>query len=106
MNIKSVNCQTLKNWLENNEAVLVDVREVSENAESRIKGSTLITLGTIDVDKLPKLNGKKLVIHCKMGGRSAAACDRLLAQNPDLDVYNLEGGITAWKNCGFEIVTN
>lgn len=106
MIMKSVNCQTLKNWLENNEAVLVDVREVFENKESRIKESTLIPLATIDVDKLPKLNRKKLVIHCKMGGRSAAACDRLLAQNPDLDIYNLEGGITAWKNCGFEIISN
>lgn len=101
--MKTVNCPTLKEWLKKNEAVLIDVREIVENNESRIKGSHLIPLGTVDVDKLPKIDGKKLVVHCKMGGRSAAACERLLAQNPDLDIYNLEGGITAWKNCGFDV---
>ncbi|MFT6220560.1 MAG: rhodanese-related sulfurtransferase, partial [Rickettsiales bacterium] len=57
-------------------------------------------------DKLPKLDGKKLVIKCRIGRRSAAACEKLLAQNPDLDIYNLTGGIIAWHNCGFEILTN
>lgn len=103
MMIKSINCPTLQSWLEKDEAILIDVREVAENQAESIKGSTLIPLGTIDLSTLPELNGKKLVIHCKMGGRSASACERLLAQNPSLELYNLEGGITAWKNCGFDV---
>jgi rhodanese-related sulfurtransferase len=104
--MKSVDCPTLKSWLNKKEAILVDVREIVENKNSKIKGSTLIPLGEVDEDKLPKLNGKKLVIHCKSGGRSAAACEKILAQNPDLEIYNLEGGITSWKNCGFETLSD
>lgn len=101
--MKSIDCATLKKLLENDEAILVDVREIIENKSERIKGSHLIPSGKISVDKLPQTKGKKLVVHCKSGGRSSNACSKLLKQDPQLEIYNLEGGISAWKNCGFEI---
>ena len=103
MTINSINPKTLQSWLEKQEAILIDVREIVENKGARIRNSKLIPLATVDIDKLPNLNGKKLVVHCKSGKRSAAACEKLLAQNPDLEIYNLEGGIDAWKNAGFEV---
>jgi len=36
-------------------------------------------------------------MHCKMGGRSAKACD-LLKQNGFTKVINVKGGITAWSD--------
>jgi len=35
------------------------------------------------------------VVHCKLGGRSAAACQVLRAAGFE-DVIDVEGGITAW----------
>ena len=37
-----------------------------------------------------------VVVHCKLGGRSAQAC-RVLSANGFADVTNLDGGIEAWS---------
>ena len=95
--MKSTTVTELKKWLDNDEAILVDVREPGEHSASNIECATLIPLSDICHDKLPKSNGKKLVIHCRSGMRSAKACNKLLASNPELEVYNLEGGIVAWQ---------
>ena len=105
MSIKSVTSKTLKSWLDNKEAILIDVREIAENMSNKIKNSILIPLLEIDIDKVPTLDSKKLVIHCKSGKRSLVACEKLTAQNPDLEVYNLDGGIDSWKNDGLEVVS-
>ena len=101
--IKSIDAREAKAWLDNNEAIVVDVREPSEYNEIHIAGSTLIPIGTICTAKLPALNNKKLIVHCKLGKRGGMACEKLLEENPDLEVYNLEGGITAWQDAGFKV---
>lgn len=98
--MKTIDAQTLKKWFENDEAVLVDVREPAEHEANKINGSHLLPLAQVSYDLLPKFEGKKLVIHCHSGKRSQSACAKLLAQNPDLEIYNLEGGIMAWNNAG------
>ena len=45
------------------------------------------------VNHLPK--DRDILIHCKMGGRSAEACTAL-AEAGFTNLYNLEGGITGW----------
>ncbi len=100
MSIQNIDSATLKKWLENGEAVLVDVREPAENQANKINGSHLLPLAQVSCDLLPKYEGKKLVIHCHSGKRSQNACAKLLAQNPDLEIYNLEGGIMAWNSSG------
>ncbi len=77
--------------------VLVDVREPHEFQIGRIPGSTLIPLGTLP-QRLGELNpGDDIVVHCKMGGRSAKACD-LLRANGFQRVTNVKGGILAWSD--------
>ena len=75
---------------------LLDVREPDEYATARIEGSTLIPLGEVGAraGELPR--DTKIVVHCKLGGRSAKA----VAALRDLgftDVWNVAGGITAWS---------
>lgn len=100
MSMKSVDAATLKTWLDHHEAVLVDVREPAEHAAAHIKQATLLPLSQVATDRLPETKGKTLVIHCLKGGRGQTACQTLLAQNPELEIYNLEGGITAWSAAG------
>ena len=92
--------QTLKKWLANDEVFLIDVREQSEYDEANIEGSILIPVGQITLSEVIKknINNKKIVIHCKLGGRSMMACKKLVAENPAIEVWNVEGGITAWLN--------
>ncbi|MCG8555865.1 MAG: molybdopterin-synthase adenylyltransferase MoeB [Proteobacteria bacterium] len=50
------------------------------------------TVGDI-VDELPV--DRDILVHCKLGGRSASACEVLFGAGLTR-VYNLEGGIVAW----------
>lgn len=106
MAIKTIDAKTLKNWLDNNEAVLIDVREPAEHYAENIKGATLLPLSHLRKDALPLSIGKKLVVHCRKGGRGGAACEKLLAEDPGLDIYNLEGGIEAWSSAGLTVASS
>lgn len=103
MAIKNINSETLKKWLENSEAVVVDVREPAEHEAERISGANLVPLTTVCKKSLPEFSNKKLVIHCRSGKRSQNACTKLLQEDPDLEIYNLEGGISAWAASGCEV---
>jgi len=99
----TVDAKTLKQWLERGEAVLVDVREPAEHKAQCIKGAKLLPLAHVRVSSMPERTGKKLVIHCLKGGRGAQACEKLLAEDPSLEIYNLDGGLSAWDAAGFPI---
>ncbi|WP_346723824.1 rhodanese family protein [Caenibius tardaugens] len=48
--------------------------------------------------------GRKVIFQCLKGGRSAQACDRVAAMESRYEIFNLEGGITAWKAEGLPVV--
>lgn len=106
MPIQTIDSGTLKRWMDNGEAVVVDVREPAEHAAEKIHGTTLVPLSTINKTTLPECGGKKLVIHCRSGKRSMNACEKLLAEDPNLEVYNLQGGISAWAEAGHHVVSS
>lgn len=76
--------------------LLLDVREPSEYAASRIDGAKLIPLAELPgrFGELPK--NVPIVVHCHHGGRSAQAV-RFLQEAGFKDVKNLAGGIDAWS---------
>ena len=90
---------TLHAMMQKNEAIIIDVREEEEFNETKIEGAILMPLGTVTLKKLEALSksDKKIVIHCRSGIRSMKACNVLLAQAKDLELYHLEGGIIAWN---------
>jgi rhodanese-related sulfurtransferase len=96
--MKFVDAKTLKTWIEKNEVTLIDVREPIEHEVESIKESILIPLSIVSHEKIPLKEDKKIVIYCKGGTRGGNACAKLT----NLEAYNLEGGITAWKEAGFE----
>jgi rhodanese-related sulfurtransferase len=101
--IKSATVRELKQWMQDGDVVLVDVREPEEYAQGCIVGSVLVPLATVNADSIPPFQGRRLVMQCRSGGRSRAACGVLVKSSPDLDVYNLEGGILAWQQAGYEV---
>ncbi|QJX47958.1 rhodanese-like domain-containing protein [Hymenobacter taeanensis] len=78
--------------------VIIDVREIWENEESRIEGSQNIPLGMLPqkLDDLEDLKEQEVVVHCKGGGRSASA-KAYLSQQGFQKVRNLIGGIQAYQ---------
>jgi sulfur-carrier protein adenylyltransferase/sulfurtransferase len=77
---------------------ILDVREPNEFQICRIPGTTLIPLGELPrrLRELPQGPGAPdIVVHCKMGGRSAKAV-RTLTEKGFTRVQNLKGGILEW----------
>jgi rhodanese-related sulfurtransferase len=101
---KLVDADTLKRWMERGEVTLVDVREPAEHRAEHIDGAVSVPLAGVCAASLPARAGKKLVVHCLKGGRGSKACEKLLAEDPMLEVYNLEGGINAWDAAGFPVL--
>lgn len=94
--IDEIDVQDLQRMRENNEDfVLIDVREPHEYDIVNIEGAVLIPLGEIE-DELDNLEkDKPYVVHCKMGGRSAQAVRRMKEAGFS-NVKNLRGGISRW----------
>lgn len=103
MAMKIIDVKTLKQWIDNDEAVVIDVREPAEHASHNIEGAKLLPLNMINKQTLPNSAGKKIVIHCHSGNRSSKACMKLIAEDPALELYNLEGGIAAWRAIGHDV---
>lgn len=95
--MKEVSVQQLKAMMDNKEDFqLIDVREETEFEHCNI-GGELIPIGTV-MDNLDKiLKDKKVVVHCRSGGRSGTIVQLLTAQGFE-NLYNLKGGILAWSN--------
>jgi sulfur-carrier protein adenylyltransferase/sulfurtransferase len=76
--------------------VLVDVREPYEYDICNISGAKLIPLGELPA-RLSELDtADDIVLHCKMGGRSAKAL-KILQDAGFRKLSNLQGGILAWS---------
>jgi len=88
-----------------NEVILIDVRTPQEyQQDGRIKGAILIPLDKLGekVEDLKEYkNSKTLIVYCRSGNRSVIA-SRFLS-NLGFKVYNIKGGINAWKSEGLPI---
>jgi adenylyltransferase/sulfurtransferase len=74
---------------------IVDVREAFEADLCRIPGAKLIPLGELP-RRLDELDPQsEIVVHCKMGSRSARAV-AILREKGFVNARNLSGGILAW----------
>lgn len=74
---------------------LLDVREPHEQSICRIDGAVLIPLGDLENRTAELPRDKRILVHCKSGGRSARAVSKLRDLGFD-DVWNISGGIIAW----------
>jgi adenylyltransferase/sulfurtransferase len=82
------------------ELLLVDVRNPQEADIAVIPGSVLVPLDRIEsgeaIEDVRRLAaGKRLYVHCKLGGRSAKALIALGRHG--IEGVNVEGGIDAWS---------
>jgi sulfur-carrier protein adenylyltransferase/sulfurtransferase len=94
--VPEVTVEELKKQLDRGENVFVlDVREPNEYQICKIAGSKLIPLGELPQRVAELDRDRDLIVHCKMGGRSAKAV-ALLQERGFTRVRNLKGGILAW----------
>lgn len=102
-NIPTISVSQAKDWLDAKEALLIDVRELEEYEDIAVEDAYLLPLSQFSPLSVPQNPDKKILFMCKVGGRSGKACALSLQANPDLDAYNIEGGILAWQEAGFAL---
>lgn len=94
------------NLLPNNpDIIILDVRTTSEFNTGYIDGAILIPVSQL-TQRLGELNtSKTILVYCASGSRSSTAANILITNGFDVEkVYNLQGGITAWKAADLPIV--
>jgi len=103
----TVDVQTANEALSSNDgAQLVDVREPEEWAETGVpKGAVLIPLGDLESQAASELAADRPVyVICRSGNRSQTGSDILVGLG-FAEVYNVDGGITAWLAAGLPVDT-
>lgn len=100
-NVSPAQSQAMKN----DGALLLDVREPYEFAETHAPGSTLIPLGQLEarLKEIGAYTNKTVVVICRSGQRSARAA-ALLAKHGFSAVHNVSGGMNAWSAAGLPVV--
>ena len=79
--------------LQHDGAVLVDVRDPSENQAGAIPGSVLIPVNDLR-SRIGEVLGKDIVVHCAVGQRGHTAVQ--LLKGFGVKARNLSGGYTTW----------
>lgn len=81
-----------------NYLLIFDVRTPQEYAQSHLPGAELVPLDELEerLEQDDREKDRPILVYCSHGNRSSTACE-LLTRNGFLHVYNLSGGITAWR---------
>ena len=101
MHVPSVTVAELPDPLPEGISVL-DVREPVEWAHGHIEGAVHLPLREL-TSRLDEVPTGRVVVVCKVGGRSAQATAYLSHQG--LDVVNLDGGMVDWADAGRPMVS-
>ena len=101
---KGVSPQTATMMMNREDAVVVDVREDGEWSSGHIPNARHIPLSRLDkgLDDLGKHKERPIVVCCASGNRSMMACSKLRKAGFD-KVFNLNGGIGAWRDAGLPV---
>ena len=113
---ENVNVEKAKKMIEREEVFVLDVRTPAEFNSSHIEGATLIPVtnsggSNLSPDQLleARINevpiDQKILVYCRTGHRSTSASQMLVAAGYS-DVYNMQGGITAWTGAGYPVVSS
>jgi rhodanese-related sulfurtransferase len=79
---------------------VIDVRDAHELVkDGAVAGAKLAPLNSFLMNPRQYAQSDNILFLCKMGQRSAIACE-MAAAHGFTQLYNIEGGIEAWKKAG------
>jgi rhodanese-related sulfurtransferase len=96
--VGAVSVEQAHEQLEKGTAVMVDVREPEEIAESAVPGTINIPLGQLGARASEVPTDKPVLVFCRSGNRSQEGAAILAAEG--YDASTVEGGIVAWDAAG------
>ncbi|ACK49649.1 Rhodanese domain protein [Methylocella silvestris BL2] len=101
--VENISLEELKQGLADGSILLVDVREPNEFAAGHIPGSTLNPLQSFDPSRLPRAEGKRVVLSCRSGKRSLTALDLARRAGRDDVGAHYPGGFQEWAQRGEKV---
>lgn len=110
-NVENLTPQQVQEEMSQQKATLIDIRESDElQKDGKISGSTHAPRGMLEFyadESLPYHKpqfdkGKRIILHCASGGRSALAASTL-KQMGYTNVAHMDGGIKAWKEANMPV---
>src|SRR5436189_5630463 len=87
------------------DAFVVVVREQHEFDEGRLPGAIHVPRGHLEtrIENAVKDKDARVILYCQSGNRSAFAANTLENELGYTNVRHMTGGITLWKDRGFEV---
>jgi molybdopterin/thiamine biosynthesis adenylyltransferase/rhodanese-related sulfurtransferase len=104
--IEEVDPRAAREEVEEGGALLIDVREPHEWDEAHISGAKLVPQGTVAerIAELAPDTSQRVLLHCRVGNRSARVADALHNELGYDNVASVAGGIEAWRDAGLPVV--
>lgn len=99
---KNISVAELAAKLQKGGVRLIDVRTDAEVARGMIPQGVSLPLHLLPMRMIELDKSAATVFYCQMGGRSAQAA-AFAEANGFAEVYNLQGGITAWAHAGMPL---
>ena len=86
--------------------IVIDVRTPAEFAEGHIARAEVVDVSAVDFGaRIAQFDrSRSYLVYCHSGRRSSQAT-AMMAELGFANVYNLDGGITAWQSAGAPVVT-
>ncbi len=103
--LQEVDAATLKQLMEDDGVLLIDVREKKEFAAEHIPGAKLMPLSHFNPGRISNQAHRKIILQCQSGNRSAKAADKMFAAG-FREVIHLKGGLPTWKAVGYSTEEN
>ena len=92
--------------MNNDDAVVVDVRESTDFTKGHIKNAKNIPMSALkqELDSVAAVKDTPVLMYCRSGNVSGKAC-RLLKRSGFTNVHNLAGGILGWQDDNLPLTT-
>ena len=86
------------------DVTVLDVREPDEFEAGHIPGAKPLPWGLLEYKAAEELPDKdaRIIVHCALGGRGSLAA-KSLKEMGYTNVANMEGGLSAWREKGYEV---
>lgn len=104
--IREIDADTAAEMLDQQDVLMLDVREPYEFERAHIPAAVLVPRGTLEgaadpnnphrIEALYTARARTIIVVCETGARSALAADTLQQMGFE-DVYNLAGGLKLWE---------
>jgi rhodanese-related sulfurtransferase len=95
--VKAVSPGEATRLLNHENAIMIDMRSDKDYRDGHIVNAVNVPDGKGDIPaNLSKHRERPVIVYCRRGQQSTAICNKLSKQGFK-SVYNLQGGVLAWK---------